>query len=53
MATARRPEPQSWLRLQAGLLRDAGVDGGLAGRTLAGRGLQHVAHDHLVDFGGA
>jgi hypothetical protein len=48
-ATARRPEPQSWLRLQAGALRDAGVDRGLAGRALAGGGLQHLAHDHLVD----
>jgi hypothetical protein len=28
--------------------RDAGVDGGLAGRDLAGPGLQHLAHEHVV-----
>ena len=28
--------------------RDAGADGGLAGRDLAGAGLQHLAHDHVL-----
>jgi hypothetical protein len=32
--------------------RDAGVDRGLAGRALAGGGLQHLAQDHFVDVGG-
>ena len=29
--------------------RDAGLDRGLAGGDLAGAGLQHLAHDHVVD----
>ena len=37
---------------QAGaLLRDAGIDGGLAGGVLALAGGQHLAEDHLVDLG--
>ena len=51
-ATARRPEPQSWLRLQAGLST------GMPALTEAWRagpwpcaGRQHLAHDHFVDVG--
>ena len=52
-ATARRPEPQSWFRLQAGLSTGMpALTDGLAGRALAGAGLQHLAQDHLVDVGG-
>ena len=30
--------------------RDAALDGRLAGRDLAGAGLQHLAHDHVLDL---
>ena len=50
-ATARRPEPQTWLTPQAGaLLRDAGGHRGLARRVLALARGQHLAEDDLVDL---
>ncbi len=51
-ATARRPEPQSWFRLQAGLSigMPALIDAWRAG-PWPGAGLQHLAQDHLVDLG--
>ena len=30
--------------------RDAGLDGGLAGGDLARAGLEHLAHDHVLDL---
>ena len=51
-ATARRPEPQSWLRPQAvASLRHAGLHRRLARRVLALAGRQDLAEDHLVDLG--
>ncbi len=49
-ATARRPEPQSWLRPKAvASCGHAGLHGGLAGRVLALAGGEDLAEDDLVD----
>jgi hypothetical protein len=47
MAMALMPERQTLLMVSAGL------DRGLPGGDLAGAGLQHLAHDHVVDLLGA
>ncbi len=52
-ATARRPEPQSWLRPKAvALLGYAGLHRGLASRVLALARCQDLAKDDLVHFVG-
>ena len=40
-------------RLRGDLLRDAGVDLGLSRGDLALAGLEHLAHDHVLDLPGA
>ena len=52
-ATARRPEPQTWLMPKAVfVVGNAGGAGRLARRVLALRGGQHLAEDHLVHLAG-
>ena len=49
-AIASSPDRQTLLIVSAGTRhRDPGGHRGLAGRNLAGAGLQHLAHDHVVD----
>ena len=51
IATARRPEPQTWLMVSAVFfLRHAGGHRGLSGRVLAGIGGKNLPHDHVVDI---
>ena len=46
-----RPDRQTLLTVVAAtFMRDAGVDGGLAGGDLAGAGLEHLAHEDVVDL---
>ena len=48
---ALRPERHTLLMVVAGTRHgDAGVDGGLAGGDLAGAGLEHLAHEDVVDL---
>ena len=49
---AFRPEPQTRLIVVALVVSgEAGLEHGLAGRRLADARLEHLAHEHLVDFG--
>ena len=50
-AMASRPDRQTLLTVSAGTsIGDAGRDGGLPGGDLPGAGLQHLAHDHVLDL---